>query len=73
MKQIIENATILHKNGVKQIYDAICITKKGIYTGCIIATYEEGDMFEDHGFIPRDQIQKIMVFDEDGKLKDIDI
>jgi hypothetical protein len=73
MKNIIENATILHKNGLKQIYDAIYITKKGIYTGCIITKNEDREVFEDHGFIPRDQIEKITVCNEQGKVKDIDL
>jgi hypothetical protein len=73
MKEIIENATILQKNGVKQIYDAIHITKKGIYTGRAITTAEEGEVFEDHGFIPRDQIEKITVCTKQGKSKDIDL
>jgi hypothetical protein len=73
MKEIIENATILQKNGVKQIYDAIHITKRGIYTGHIITTAEEGEVFEDHRFIPRDQIEKITVYTKQGKSKDIDL
>jgi len=72
MKKIVENVTILYKNGVKQSYDAIHITKKGVYTGRIIITNEEGVVFEDHGFIPRDQIQRIMISSEQGKRKDID-
>jgi len=73
MKKIIENATILQKSGAKQIYDAIHITKKGIYTGNIITKNKEREEFEDHGFIPRDQIQKITVCTEHGKIKDIDL
>ena len=73
MKDIIENATIIHKNGLKKIYDAIQITNKGVYTGSIITKNQEVEVFEDYGFIPRDQIQKITIFDEHGKSKDIDI
>jgi len=73
MKHIIENATILYKNGVKQICDAIHITKKGIYTGRISTKQTQEAVFEDHGFIPRDQIEKIVVFNEHGKAKEIDI
>ena len=73
MKDIIENVTILYKNGAKQIYDAIHITKKGVYTGRIITTNEEGDVFEDHGFIPRYQIQRITIYSEEGNLEDIDL
>ena len=73
MKNIVENATILYKNGLKQLCDAICITKKGIYTGRIIKKSEKEGVFDDHGFIPRDQIEKIIVLNEHGKAKDIDI
>jgi hypothetical protein len=72
MKHIIENATILYKNGVKQICDAIHITKKGIYTGRIIANHEQEAVFEDYGFIPHDQIQRITICSEQGNIKDID-
>lgn len=72
MKHIIENATILYKSGVKQMFNAIHITKKGIYTGRIIVKDEQEDVFEDHGFIPRDQIEKIMVCNEHEKARDID-
>ena len=71
MKNIIKNVKILHKNGLKQIFDAIKITNQGIYTGQILSEDEHGEVFEDFGFIPRDQIQKIIVFDEEGKCKDI--
>ena len=73
LKDIIENATITQKNGEKQIYDAIQITKKGIYTGRIILITEEREEFEDYGFIPRDQIQKITVCNKHGKSRDIDL
>ena len=73
MKDIIENATITHKSGVKQIYDAIQITKRGIYTGRIIIKMEEREEFEGNGFIPRGQIQKITVCNDHGKLRDIDL
>ncbi len=73
MKNIIENATITQKNGVRQIYDAVQITKKGIYTGRIIIKMEEGAEFEGSGFIPRSQIQKITVCNEHGRLRDIDL
>jgi hypothetical protein len=72
-KNIVENATIQHKNGLKQIYDAIYITKKGIYTGRIIKKSENEGVFDDYGFIPRDQIEKITVFNEHGQIKDIDL
>jgi hypothetical protein len=73
MKEIIENVTIFQKNGVKQVCDAIRITKKGIYTGRIITTTEEREIFEDHGFIPRDQIERITICNDHGKVKGIDL
>ena len=35
MVKIIENATIIFKNGSKEFFDAISITENGIYTGHI--------------------------------------
>ncbi len=72
MKNIIENATIFYKNGMKHIYDAIDITKIGVYTGHIITKHGQENVFEEHGFIPFDQIEKIIIFDEQGKAQDID-
>lgn len=72
MKHIIENATIFYRGGEKKICDAIRITKKGIYTGCLITKRKQKEIFEDHGFIPRTQIKKIIVFNQHGKIKDID-
>jgi tRNA threonylcarbamoyladenosine modification (KEOPS) complex Cgi121 subunit len=73
VKNIMKNVTITQKSGEKQIYDAIHITKKGVYTGHIIIKTEAREEFEDHGFIPRDQIQKITACTEHGKARDIDL
>ena len=72
MKNYHENATIIQKNGLKQIFDAIVITKKGIYTGVINIKNERAEKFEEQGFIPKDQIEKIMIFNREGRQKDID-
>ena len=72
MENILENATIVQKNGLKQLFDAIVITKKGIYTGVINIKNEGTEKFEEHGFIPKDQIEKISIFNEEGRQKDID-
>ena len=71
MQNIIENATIVYKNGLKKICEAISITERGVYAGYIKPKNDEE--FVNHSFIPKDQIQKIMVFSENGKLKDIEI
>lgn len=73
MQDIIENATIIYKDGLKKIYEAISITKKGVYTGYIKPKNKKGEEFVNHSFIPRDQIQKIMFLNEHGKSKNIDL
>lgn len=72
MEKFIENAIVIQKSGEKQIYDAIQITKKGIVTGRIIKKNDTREVFEDQGFIPNSQIQKIMICTIEGKVKDID-
>ena len=72
MKNLHQNATIVQKNGLKQLFDAILITEKGIYTGVININNKETEKFEEHGFIPKDQIEKIMIFNDKGRQKDID-
>jgi len=73
MPDMIENATITYKNGLKKIYEAISITKKGVYTGYIKPKNKKGEEFVNHSFIPRDQIKKITIFNEHGKSKNIDL
>ena len=73
MESVIENVTITKKNGVKQLHDAILFTRKGIYTGSINIVDNNKLNFEEHGFIPRDQIKKITVIDDQGKPQDIDL
>ena len=72
MQDIIENVTIIYKNGYKEVCDAILISENGVYTGQIKKTNENSKKFINHSYIPKDQIQKIMFFNVDGKLKDID-
>ncbi len=73
MQNIIENATIIYKNGLKKICEAISITEKGVYAGYIKPKNKKDEEFVNHSFIPKDQIQKIMFFNENGKSKDIEI
>lgn len=72
MSNIIENATITYKNGTKQLYDAILIADTGIYFGLINRQNTDHTNFEDHGFIPFAQLQKITICTDDGSIKDID-
>ena len=53
---ILEMAKIIYKDGKKDIFDAIYITKEGIQTGRIINNYE----FINGGFIPKDNIKNII-------------
>ena len=73
MENIIKKAIVIQNNGMKQLYDAILVTQKGIYTGSIKTINKGEQEFEEHSFIPRDQIKKIMIFNEHGKSKDIDL
>lgn len=66
MEKIIENATIYYKSGSKEIYDAISIVEKGVYTG-EIKSIEKDEKFIQKKFVPIDQIQKIIFFNN-GKL-----
>jgi hypothetical protein len=69
MRDIIENVTIIYKDGGKKICDAISITEKGIYTGYIKLKGNNDDNFIDSGFIPLKYIDKILFISKDGKLK----
>ena len=72
MDEILENATIIFKNGDKEFCNAISIGDKGVYTGKVKSINENSDRFINFGFIPKDQIQKIIISNDDGKSKDID-
>jgi hypothetical protein len=72
MEHIIENVTIFYKNGSKQLFEAILVTEKGVYIGQLRSKNGIHEDFEDHSFIPRDQIQKLSV-SEKGKLRDIEL
>ena len=72
MQVLVENATIIYKNGLKKICEAISISEKGVYTGEIKSLDDNRESFIHHSFIPKDQIQKIMVVTEKGKVQDID-
>ena len=72
MKKIIENGTILFKNGLKKNYNVISLTKTGVYTGYKDLSKTNKEKYIDQGFIPKDQIQKILVLDKHSRLKEID-
>ena len=72
MKNIIKNATIIYKSGIKKICDTISITEMGVYIGRLESKKEINHNFVNYGFIPKNQIQKIIFFDKNGKSKFID-
>ena len=69
MRDIIENVTIIYKDGLKKICDAISITEKGVYTGYIKSNKDNCVDFIDSGFIPIEYIEEILFISKDGKLK----
>jgi hypothetical protein len=69
MNDIIENATIIYKDGLKKIFDAISITEKGVYTGYIKSNKDDYIDFIDSGFIPIEYIEEILFISKDGKLR----
>jgi hypothetical protein len=71
MKNIIENATIIYKNGLRKIVDALSITKKGIYIGKIKLNHNSKDEFLNYSFIPINQIKKINFLNERGESIDV--
>ena len=71
MQNIIENATITFKNGLKKVVDAISITKNGVYTGKIKFNHSQINEFINSSFIPRDQIKKINFLNKWGESTDI--
>jgi hypothetical protein len=70
MKDLIDNATIIYENGFKRICKFISITEKGIYTGNL-KSFGKKVVFVNSGFIPINQIKKIMAFKEDGEIETI--
>jgi len=54
--KICENTTIVYKNGNREIFDAVQITENGVTTGYI----SKDRKFEEGGFIPKNNIKKII-------------
>jgi len=73
IEDIIENATVSFKTGGKQLFDAIKIVKNGIYIGQFHTENDSTIRFEEHSFIPHDQIEKITVCTDHGKTRIIEI
>jgi len=68
---LYKNAIVTYNNGEKEIFDAIVITEKGIYTGFIRLNKDRHEKFIDDGLISKENIQKIVVLDKEGTSKDI--
>lgn len=68
---IYKNAIITFSNGEKEIFDAISITNKGIYTGIFILNNNNCEKFIDDGLISKENIISIIVIDKNGKSQNI--
>jgi hypothetical protein len=69
---LYRNVIITFNSGEKEIFDAITITDKGIYTGIIKKKKDQDEEFIDDGLISKENIEKIIVFGEDGNSQNID-
>jgi hypothetical protein len=69
---LYKNAIITYNNGEKEIFDAIVISDKGIYTGFIRLNKDHSEEFVDDGLISKENIQKIIVLGKEGITKNID-
>lgn len=58
MVEIMENVTIVYIDGVKERFDAICMTAKRIITGRIFEI-DGSEKFKEYGFIPRQNVKQI--------------
>lgn len=58
MVEILENATIVYSDGVKERFDAICLTTKRVITGRILRI-DGTEEFREYGFISRRNIKQI--------------
>ena len=54
MNKIIKNATVIYKDGIKEHFDAIKITNKGVNIGRFIK-----NDFRPFGYIPKSSISRI--------------
>lgn len=72
MESIIKNGTIIFKNGLKKSFEVISLTKTGVFTGYFQQSNKNHKEFIDQGFIPKDQIEKIFVFNSHSRLEEID-
>ena len=72
-QDIIENVTVVFKHGGKQLFDVIKIVKNGIYIGQFNTGKRSNKKFEEHSFIPHDQIKKIIMVNAHVKKKEIEL
>ncbi len=59
MIEILEQATVIYTDGVKEIFDTIRLTDKGVVIGHISSCNDDCDEFIDCGFISRNNIKNI--------------
>lgn len=54
--KILQNATVIYDNGDREIFEAVYVTKRGVYIGRIVNHNE----FMEYGFITAQIIKKIL-------------
>jgi hypothetical protein len=72
MGDTFDNVTIIFKNGEKKFCDVVTIIDKGVYIGELKSIVEDKLNIINHGYIPKDQIHKIIISNEGGKVKTIE-
>jgi hypothetical protein len=64
---LYENAIITYISGEKEIFEAIKLTDKGIYTGRIRKNLNQNEEFIDDGLISKENVKTIIILDKNGK------
>lgn len=70
-KIVYKNAVITYDNEKKEIFDAIVITDKGVYTGHTRLDKDNNEEFIDDGLISKEDIKNIIIIDKEGISKEI--
>ncbi len=72
MGEEFETVTIFFKNGEREICDAFSITESGVYTAHVSSSSNGLSHAIENGFIPKEQIKRIIISHKDGTVKKID-
>ena len=73
MIEKFDNATIFLKNGGKKCCDVITVTSKGVFTANISSSADGRSYVIDNGFVPKDQIEQVLISSMNGTIKEISL